>query len=129
MSLGPQTPLSNLPVPVQLGAQWLQRALTFARDHGIDRLEPTREAEDWWRAETDRAANATVMYEEGRKAGAWFVGGNVPGKRVEMAVYLGGGQVYQDLCAEAEAEGYAGLRPGSDLPSAHRRAGEAPQVA
>ncbi|WP_251151511.1 NAD(P)/FAD-dependent oxidoreductase [Cellulosimicrobium sp. Marseille-Q4280] len=129
MSVGPQTPLSNLPVPVQLGAQWLQRALSFARENGVDRLEATRAAEDWWRAETERAGHATVMYAEGRKAGAWFLGGNVPGKREEMAVYLGGGQVYQDLCAEVEAEGYAGLRPGACLPSAHTPAGESPQVA
>ncbi|WP_435736247.1 NAD(P)/FAD-dependent oxidoreductase [Cellulosimicrobium sp. PMB13] len=129
MSVGPQTPLSNLPVPVQRGAQWLQRALSFARENGVDQLEPTREAEDWWRAETERAGHATVMYAEGRKAGAWFVGGNVPGKREEMAVYLGGGHVYQDLCAEVEAEAYAGLRPDAGLPSAHVPAGETPQVA
>jgi cation diffusion facilitator CzcD-associated flavoprotein CzcO len=129
MSLGPQTPLSNLPVPVQLGAQWLQRALAFAQENGVAQLEATREAEDWWRAETDRAGNATVMYEEGKKAGAWFLGGNVPGKRQEMAVYLGGGQVYQGHCAEAEAEHYAGLRAGAGLRSAHVPAGEAPQVA
>lgn len=30
MSLGPQTPYSNLVVPIQLGAQWLQRALAWA---------------------------------------------------------------------------------------------------
>ncbi|MBD8077526.1 flavin-containing monooxygenase [Cellulosimicrobium arenosum] len=119
MSLGPQTPLSNLPVPVQLGAQWLQRTITFARDNDVDQLEATRAAEEWWRTETDRAARATVMYTEGLKAGAWFLGGNVPGKRAEMAVYLGGGQVYQGRCREAEAEGYAGLRPAAELPSAH----------
>ncbi|MEV8176708.1 NAD(P)/FAD-dependent oxidoreductase [Cellulosimicrobium funkei] len=119
MSLGPQTPLSNLTVPVQRGAQWLQRALAYAREHGIDRLEATPEAEEWWRAETERAARATVMYEEGKKAGAWFVGGNVPGKREEIAVYLGGGHVYQDECARAAAEHYAGFRPGTGLPSSH----------
>ncbi len=128
MSLGPQTPLSNLPVPVQRGAQWLQRALTYARANGVEQLEATREAEDWWRAETDRAGRATVMYEEGKKAGAWFVGGNVPGKREEMAVYLGGGHVYQDECARAEAEQYAGLRPGSGLSSAHVTGRDVEQV-
>ena len=125
MSLGPQTPLSNLTVPVQRGAQWLQRAIAYARENDVAQLEATREAEEWWRAEVDRAARATVMYEEGRKAGAWFLGGNVPGKREEMAVYLGGGHVYQDECARAEAEHYAGFRPGSGLPSAHVPAADA----
>ncbi|MBD5787997.1 NAD(P)/FAD-dependent oxidoreductase [Cellulosimicrobium terreum] len=128
MSVGPQTPLSNLPVPIQRGSQWLARALSFARENGVEQLEATREAEDWWRAETERAGHATVMYAEGRKAGAWFLGGNVPGKREEMAVYLGGGHVYQDYCAEVEAEDYAGLRPASALPSAHVPTG-APELA
>ncbi|MGM7421863.1 flavin-containing monooxygenase [Cellulosimicrobium sp. CpK407] len=119
LSLGPQTPLSNLTVPVQRGAQWLQRALAYARENGVAQLEATREAEEWWYEETERAARATVMYEEGKKAGAWFVGGNVPGKRAEMAVYLGGGPAYQDACARAAAEQYAGFRPGSGLPTVH----------
>ncbi|MFB7886704.1 flavin-containing monooxygenase [Cellulosimicrobium cellulans] len=119
LSLGPQTPLSNLTVPVQRGAQWLQRAIAYARENGVAQLEATREAEEWWYEETERAGRATVMYEEGKKAGAWFVGGNVPGKRAEMAVYLGGGPVYQDECARAAAEQYAGFRPGSGLPTAH----------
>ncbi|MFB8229565.1 flavin-containing monooxygenase [Cellulosimicrobium sp. NPDC055967] len=119
LSLGPQTPLSNLTVPVQRGAQWLQRALAYARENGVAQLEATREAEEWWYEETERAGRATVMYEEGKKAGAWFVGGNVPGKRAEMAVYLGGGPAYQDECARAAAEQYAGFRPRSGLPTAH----------
>ncbi|WP_336728413.1 NAD(P)/FAD-dependent oxidoreductase [Cellulosimicrobium cellulans] len=119
LSLGPQTPLSNLTVPVQRGAQWLQRALAYARENRVAQLEATREAEEWWYEETERAGRATVMYEEGKKAGAWFVGRNVPGKRAEMAVYLGGGPAYQDECARAAAEQYAGFRPGSGLPTAH----------
>lgn len=104
MSLGVQTPYSNLVVPIQMGAQWLQKFLLWAQDRGIDRLEATPEAEDAWRDETERAARATVMYEEGKKAGAWFMGDNIPGKREEVNVYMGGHGTYQEFCkAEAEA--------------------------
>src|SRR3954469_23161748 len=48
LSLGPQTPYSNLVVPIQLGAQWLQRALRWARDNDVDVFEATPESEDWW---------------------------------------------------------------------------------
>ncbi|ORA35026.1 flavin-containing monooxygenase [Mycobacterium aquaticum] len=106
MSLGPQTPYSNLVVPIQLGAQWLQRALRWARDNGVERLEATPEAEQWWAAETERAGKATVMYAEGKKAKAWFLGENVPGKPEEFLVYMGGGQVYQRFCREVEDSGY-----------------------
>lgn len=111
LSLGPQTPYSNLPVPIQLGAQWIARALKYAKEHDIPVFEPSREAEEEWFAEVDRAGKATVMYTEGQKAKAWFFGENVPGKPREFQVYMGGGQVYQDYCRRAEAEGYASFRP------------------
>ena len=110
MSLGPQTPYSNLPVPIQLGAQWMARAIDFAEQNGIEVIEATPESEEWWAAEVDRAGKATVMYTEGQKAKAWFFGENVPGKAKEFQVYMGGGQVYQRFCREAEEDGYRSFR-------------------
>jgi cation diffusion facilitator CzcD-associated flavoprotein CzcO len=110
LSLGPQTPYSNLPVPIQLGAQWIARAIDYATKHGIERLEATPESEEWWAAEVDRGGKATVMYTEGQKAKAWFFGENVPGKPHEFQVYMGGGGVYQQFCREAEAAEYATFR-------------------
>lgn len=110
LSLGPQTPYSNLPVPIQLGAQWIAGAIAHAESHGISHLEATAESEDWWAAEVDRAGKATVMYSEGQKAKAWFFGENVPGKPHEFQVYMGGGGVYQAFCREAAAEDYASFR-------------------
>jgi cation diffusion facilitator CzcD-associated flavoprotein CzcO len=109
MSLGPQTPYSNLPVPIQLGAQWLQRLLVWARDNDVARIEATPESEQWWAEETERAGNATVM-SHGHKANAWFLGANIPGKPREYMVYMGGGQVYQDYCRAVEESGYASFR-------------------
>lgn len=107
MSLGPQTPYSNLPVPIQLGAQWLQRLLVWAKENDVPRIEATAASEQWWLDETNRAGEATVMCSEGEKAGAWFLGHNVPGKGRAFQVYMGGGQVYQDYCRQVETEGYA----------------------
>jgi cation diffusion facilitator CzcD-associated flavoprotein CzcO len=109
MSIGPQTPYSNLPVPIQLGAQWIARAIVFAERNSIP-LEATRESEEWWAAEVDMAGRETVMYEEGLKAKAWFFGANVPGKPRELLVYMGGGQKYQELCRAAEADDYRTFR-------------------
>ncbi len=110
LSLGPQTPYSNLPVPIQLGAQWMARAIDFAEKNDLPALEATKESEEWWAQETDRAGKATVMYSEGQKAKAWFFGENVPGKPHEFQVYMGGGQVYQQFCRDAEREGYRSFR-------------------
>lgn len=113
MSLGPQTPYSNLVVPIQLGAQWLQRALLWARDNDVDAFEATPESEDWWAAETERTGKSTVMYTEGKKAKAWFLGENVPGKPEAFLVYMGGGQVYQQYCRDLEESNYASLLAGA----------------
>ncbi|MEU3270547.1 NAD(P)/FAD-dependent oxidoreductase [Saccharomonospora sp. NPDC006951] len=110
MSLGPQTPYSNLPVPIQLGAQWLQRLIAWARDNNVPRIEATAESEQWWTEECERAGEATVMSSEGDKAGAWFLGKNVPGKPKEFQVYMGGGQVYQEFCRAAEQDEYRSFR-------------------
>jgi cation diffusion facilitator CzcD-associated flavoprotein CzcO len=112
MSLGPQTPYSNLIVPIQLGAQWLARAISWTRERGITRMEATRESMEWWAAENERAGKSTVMYAEGKKAKAWFLGQNVPGKPEEFLVYMGGGQVYQAFCRQVEEEGYASFLSG-----------------
>ena len=114
MSLGPQTPYSNLPVPIQLGAQWLQRLLVWAREEGVERVEATRDSEQWWADEVQRAGEATVMASEGEKAGAWFLGHNVPGKARAFQVYMGGGQVYQELAGQAERDGYRSFRADLD---------------
>jgi len=110
VSLGPQTPYSNLPVPIQLGAQWMANAIDFARKNNIAVLEATPESEEWWGKESERAAKATVMFEQGKKAKAWFLGDNVPGKPQVIQVYMGGGQVYQDYCRQAVADEYRSFR-------------------
>jgi len=117
MSLGPQTPYSNLVVPIQLGAQWLQRAIAWAEENGVERFEATPASEEWWARETERTGKATVMYTEGKKAKAWFLGDNVPGKPEAFQVYMGGGQVYQEHCRQVEAEGYASFLASADAPS------------
>ena len=53
------------------------------------------------------------MYTEGKKAKAWFLGENVPGKPEAFLVYMGGGQVYQQHCRELEESGYQALRAPS----------------
>lgn len=110
LSIGPQTPYSNLPVPIQLGAQWIARAIAYAEARGLPALEATPESEQWWAEEVERTGRQTVMFEEGRKASAWFLGANVPGKPRELLVYMGGGQVYQEHCRAAEADAYRTFR-------------------
>jgi cation diffusion facilitator CzcD-associated flavoprotein CzcO len=115
MSLGPQTVAGNVVVPIQLNAQWLQRALRWARDNDVDVFEATPESEEWWTRETESIGKATVVYSEGKKANSWFLGGNVPGKPEALLVYLGGLPAYLQHCRELEESGYASMLAASRL--------------
>lgn len=117
LSLGPQTPYANLVVPIQMGAQWVRDALVWMRENGVDRFDSTPGSEDDWTDETTRAAKATVMYEEGKKANAWFIGDNIPGKREEINVYMGGHGVYQEICKSEADAGYPSFLHGVEVPA------------
>ncbi|MFI5607011.1 flavin-containing monooxygenase [Amycolatopsis sp. NPDC051903] len=108
MILGPQTPYANLPVAIQAGVGWIADAVEYAREHGIERLESTAEAEREWADEVRRAGSATIMA-SGAKANAWFIGANIPGKPLEFNVYMGGADAYFRRCAEVADAGYPGF--------------------
>jgi hypothetical protein len=78
----------------------------------MTRLEATPGSQEWWALENERAGKATVMYSEGKKAKAWFLGKNVPGKPEELLVYMGGGQVYQEFLRQVQEEGYSSFLNG-----------------
>lgn len=97
----------------------MQRFLKFVTEQGIEVFESSRTAEEIWNDETVRGAEATVMSVEGPKAGAWFIGGNIPGKSREYQVYMGGGQVYQEWCRQAENDDYASFLSGHQSEAEH----------
>jgi cation diffusion facilitator CzcD-associated flavoprotein CzcO len=105
MILGPQTPYANLPVAIQEAVIWISRAIEFAEQNGIAKMESTKEAEDAWADEVHRAGSATIMA-KGAGAHAWFLGANIPGKPQEFNVYMGGADVYFRRCAEVAENGY-----------------------
>jgi cation diffusion facilitator CzcD-associated flavoprotein CzcO len=110
MILGPQTPYANLPVAIQAGVAWISDAIAFAQKHHIDRFESTKDAEEAWAAEVNRAGSATIMA-QGAKANAWFIGANIPGKPIEFNVFMGGADVYFKRCDEVARNGYATFIP------------------
>jgi cation diffusion facilitator CzcD-associated flavoprotein CzcO len=105
MILGPQTPYANLPVAIQEGVSFVERAILFARRNGIATIESTPEAEEAWAAEVARAGEATIMA-KGGGAYAWFLGANVPGKPREFNVYMGGADFYFRMCEQVVARDF-----------------------
>jgi cation diffusion facilitator CzcD-associated flavoprotein CzcO len=106
---GPQTPHANIPPTVQKTGEWVIDAIKYLRANDLDYIEATTEAEQEWHDEVQRAADATILMRTAAQARPWFLGGNIPGKRVEALVYLGGADKFYARMDELEANGYAGF--------------------
>ena len=105
---GPSSPsvLSNVMVSIEQHVELVADALRYLREHGLESMEPTAEAEDAWVAH-HRALGDASLYP---RANSWYMGANVPGKPRVLLPYVGGvGRYREDLRARRGA-GLRGLR-------------------
>ncbi len=105
---GPGSPsvLSNVIVSIEQHVDWIADCLAHLRKHGIGTIEPEQTAQDDWVAHVNEVAHRTLY----PQANSWYMGANVPGKTRIFMPYIGGVNVYRQLCAEVAAEGYRGFR-------------------
>lgn len=105
---GPQSPsvLYNMPLAIEDHVDFTANAIQHMREHGHTTMEATQAAQDDWVAQTDQAAEYTVVPKSGS---SWYMGANVPGKPRKVLVYLGGAPAYRAICAQVENSGYAGF--------------------
>jgi cation diffusion facilitator CzcD-associated flavoprotein CzcO len=105
---GPQSPsvLYNMPLAIEDHVDFIAGAIEHMRTHGHAVMEATPTAQDDWVAQTDQAAEATVVPKSGS---SWYMGANVPGKPRKVLVYLGGAPAYRAFCAQVERSGYDGF--------------------
>jgi cation diffusion facilitator CzcD-associated flavoprotein CzcO len=99
---------SNMPRCIEQNVEWVTPTLTYLRDHGYTRIEPTTEAEEAWTAEVLQASERMLF----TKVNSWFMGvnRNVEGKQVRrFMLYAGGAPKYREFCDEVAADGYRGF--------------------
>lgn len=62
-------------------------------------------------AEADYSALANKILDAGlwKRANSSFIGGNVPGKRVEAINFMGGVPLYIQMCLQSAEAGYRGF--------------------
>ncbi|SMR43056.1 unnamed protein product [Zymoseptoria tritici ST99CH_1E4] len=117
MVYGPQAPtsLTNGPPFLEIQGEYILKLLTQQRDQGIETIEASKEAESYWRKHTLELAERTLLvqtnswckYTQGQEATqTWQIhcpdmGANVPGKRREYLIYLGGLPLYKQKMEEA----------------------------
>jgi cation diffusion facilitator CzcD-associated flavoprotein CzcO len=98
----------NIPRCAEQNVEWVADCLKYLRDHGCERIEATREAEEAWTEHVyDTVKNSLLA-----KADSWFMGANVPGKKRTFLLYAGGTDRYRQRCDEIAAGGYSGFRLG-----------------
>jgi len=108
MITGPQSPsvLYNMPLAIEDHVDLSTAAIGYLREHGLDVIEPTPEAEHAWVTHTNQLALATLLPES---TTSWYMGSNIPGKPRRVLVYLGGAPAYRAKCDEVVQAGWEGF--------------------
>ena len=109
MMLGPQTPGGNMPPLIQFQADWICDLIRWAHDNSVPVVESTPEADHSWVEVTHKAVEPTIMHRYAQNARAWFYGGNVEGRRLEINTYFGGLPAYIAAANEIATNGYIEL--------------------
>jgi cyclohexanone monooxygenase len=108
---GPGSPsvLSNMPVSIELHAEWISDCIDHMREHGFRRIEAEVEAEDRWVDHVSNVADLTLH----KQANSWYLGANIPGKKRVFMPYVGGLELYNNLCNYVVNNGYSGFELSS----------------
>jgi cyclohexanone monooxygenase len=104
---GPGSPsvISNMVVSIEQHVDWVSDLLIHVREHDIETVEPTVEAQDAWVDHVNSIANQTLF----PRAKSWYLGANIPGKPRVFMPFVGGVGIYRKKCEEVVARGYEGF--------------------
>lgn len=104
---GPGSPsvFSNTIVSIEQHVDWLTDCITYLREHRLERIEATVEAEDGWVAHARELVERTLF----PLAESWYIGANIPGKPRVFMPYVGGVGAYRKKCDAVAARGYEGF--------------------
>ncbi|GLI76997.1 hypothetical protein PoHVEF18_005279 [Penicillium ochrochloron] len=91
------TPFSNGPVGIEFQADFIRDIVKKMEEEKIKSIDPSLEVAQAWKAEIEFIANMTLF----PKTKSWYMGANIPGKKVELLYYFGGIHRYREKFAEA----------------------------
>ncbi|KAJ5626192.1 hypothetical protein N7510_002501 [Penicillium lagena] len=90
-------PWTNGPVFLRLQVDWIRDMIAKIEKEGIRYIDPHKEKAQAWRDELLAVTNMTLF----PKAKSWYMGANVPGKRVELMYFPAPMPMYFERCAAA----------------------------
>jgi len=104
---GPQAPtaFATGAYSAQVQGKWVGSCLSYLRENGYNKIQPTSEAEEEWWKHVDEAGRAGLFSE----TESWYFGTNIPGKPKEALNYMAGMASYKQKCKESVDNGYSGF--------------------
>ncbi len=107
---GPGSPsvLSNMMVSIEQHVDWVSDCMAFVSDRDAESIEATTQAQDAWVDHVNEVAAFTLF----PTANSWYMGANVPGKPRVFMPYIGGVDVYRQICDDVAAKDYEGFNLG-----------------
>jgi hypothetical protein len=75
------------------------------RKNGSQIINATSASEESWAEQVQAIANMSLL----PTAKSWYMGDNIPGKKRECLIYLGGVPTYYKTISECAAKGYEGF--------------------
>ncbi|KAL3446113.1 FAD/NAD(P)-binding domain-containing protein [Aspergillus insuetus] len=88
---------SNGPTTIELQASWIMEVIGQMERRGVAIIDVKKEAEQAWIKEVADAAENTLV----STGNSWYMGANIPGRRVEPLFFMGGLPRYRQRCREA----------------------------
>jgi len=98
----------NIPRCIEQNVDWVTALITYMRERGHTRVEPTPDAEREWLAHVHDTGRRMLF----TQVDSWMMGinSNVKGKdKRTFIVYAGGAPRYRERCDAVAGEGYAGF--------------------
>ena len=104
---GPQAPtaLCNGPACAEVQGAWVVKTIDWLRHKGVTKFNPSTQATQAFKDHIEALSKATLF----PKVASFWMGANVPGKRVEAYNYTGGLKKYKEELAEEANCGYQGF--------------------
>ncbi|ESK89551.1 cyclohexanone monooxygenase [Moniliophthora roreri MCA 2997] len=105
---GPQAPtaFSNGPSCIDIQSEWITRCIGYMEKNGHKTIEATPDAEEEWTTLSNDLIKESLFLEVDS---SWYIGSNVPGKKVEALNFLGGIPMYLSKTNESADSGYTGF--------------------
>ncbi|TDZ27947.1 Baeyer-Villiger monooxygenase [Colletotrichum spinosum] len=103
MVYGPQAPtsLTNAPIFIERQVEFITEFMAKVRRENIKSIEPRHSAEQEWKQLVLTLSDASLF---SNNDSSWYLGANIPGKKREQLMYLGGIPPYIQACRDGTSD-------------------------